>query len=44
MIIYPDQYGEQADAMTFAAPQHQEEQSAYNLLMAWIRKKLLNKK
>ena len=44
MIIYPDQYGEQADAMTFATPQHQEEQSAYNLLMAWIRKKLLNKK
>ena len=44
MIIYPDQYGEQADAMTFAAPLHQEEQSAYNLLMAWIRKKLLNKK
>ena len=44
MIIYPDQYGEQADAMTFAARQHQEEQSAYNLLMAWIRKKLLNKK
>ena len=44
MIIYPDQYGEQADAMTFAAPQHQEEQSAYNLLMSWIRKKLLNKK
>ena len=44
MIIYPDQYGEQADAMTFAAPQHQEEQSAYNLLMAWVRKKLLNKK
>ena len=43
-FIYPDQYGEQADAMTFAAPQHQEEQSAYNLLMAWIRKKLLNKK
>ena len=43
-IIYPEQYGEQADAMTFAAPQHQEEQSAYNLLMAWIRKKLLNKK
>ena len=43
MIIYPDQYGEQADAMTFAAPQHQEEQSAYDLLMAWVRKKLLNK-
>ena len=43
MIIYPDQYGEQADAMTFAAPQHQEEQSAYDMLMAWVKKKLLNK-
>ena len=44
MIIYPDQYGEQADSMTFAAVHHQDEQSAYNRIMAWIRKKLLYKK
>ena len=39
MIIFPDQYGEPQDSMTFAAPQHQEQISAYNVLMAWIRKR-----
>lgn len=39
MIIYPDQYGEPQDMMTFATPQHQEQRSAYNLLMAWLRKR-----
>lgn len=29
MIIFPDQYGNSQDAMTFAAPQHQEQASAY---------------
>lgn len=39
MIIYPDQYGEPQDMMTFATPQHTEQRSAYNLLMTWIRKR-----
>lgn len=37
MIIFPDQYGEPVDAMTFATPQHQEQQSAYHQLLTWIR-------
>lgn len=39
MIIYPDQYGEPLDAMTFADPQHHEQISAYKALMIWIAKK-----
>lgn len=39
MIIFPDQYGEPIDSMTFATPQHQEQQSAYHQLIAWIRKR-----
>lgn len=40
MIIFPDQYGESQDSMTFAAPQHQEQRSAYNVLMTWLRKRV----
>ena len=40
MIVFPDQYGEPQDAMTFAEPQHHEQRSAYNLLLDWFRKKL----
>lgn len=40
MIIYPDQYGEPIDAMTFAEPQHQEQRSAYNQLVEWLHKRL----
>ena len=29
MIVFPDQYGDRMDSMTFAEPQHQEEKSAY---------------
>ena len=36
MIIYPDQYGETQDQMTFAEPQHTEEHSAYD----WLRERL----
>ncbi|MCD8290785.1 MAG: cation:proton antiporter [Prevotella sp.] len=39
MIIFPDQFGDSPDAMTFATPQHQEQLSAYHVLMAWLRKK-----
>lgn len=40
MIIFPDQFGEQMEAMTFAQPQHTEERSAYDELREWIEKKL----
>lgn len=39
MIIFPDQFGEQMEAMTFAQPQHTEERSAYDELREWIEKK-----
>ena len=39
MIIFPDQYGEQSGAMTFAEPQHHEQRSAYDMLITWIRKR-----
>lgn len=37
MIIYPDQYGETQDQMTFAEPQHTEERSAYDWIMDKFR-------
>jgi len=40
MIIFPDQFGENMDAMTFAEPQHQEEISAYDALREWAKKKI----
>lgn len=40
MIIFPDQYGDQTDRMTFAEPQHTEELSAYEMLTDWIRKRI----
>ena len=39
MIIYPDQYSESSELMTFAEPQHTEERSAYD----WLRDKLRKK-
>lgn len=40
MIIFPDQYGYDVDQMTFAQPKHIEEQSAYEAVGKWIRRKL----
>ena len=40
MIIFPDQYGYGVDQMTFAQPKHIEEQSAYEAVGKWIKKKL----
>lgn len=41
MIIFPDQYGDdELLTMTFAAPQHTEEMSAYEALHNWIKNKL----
>lgn len=36
MIIYPDQYGKAIDSITFAESEHQEETSAYQLIIDWI--------
>ncbi len=40
MIIFPDQHGDAMDEMTFAQPQHTEDQSAYETIGKWIKKKL----
>ena len=39
IILFPDQYGKANDTMSFAESQHQEQQSAYELLVAWLRKR-----
>ncbi len=41
MIIFPDQYGNNLDTMTFAEPQHTEERSVYEVASEWIHKKNL---
>ncbi len=41
MIIFPDQYGNGMDTMTFAEPQHTEERSVYEVASEWIHKKNL---
>ena len=40
MIIFPDQYGNEMDDMTFAQPQHTEERSAYKAVREWIHNKV----
>ena len=40
MIIFPDQHGDAMDEMTFAQPQHTEDQSAYETVTKWIKKKI----
>lgn len=42
MIIFPDQYGDAGEAMTFTTPQHTEQRSAYNVMLTWIKKKFFN--
>ena len=39
MIIFPDQYGDSKDSMTFTEAQHQEESSIYDAIARWINKK-----
>lgn len=36
MIIFPDQYGDRTDTMTFAQSQHTEERSAYDIFSKWL--------
>lgn len=38
MIIFPDQYGPAPDTMTFAAAQHTEQLSAYQMVMNFLRR------
>lgn len=38
MIIFPDQYGNQPDVMTFATTQHREQQSLWNIIYKKITK------
>ncbi|MBO4486551.1 MAG: cation:proton antiporter [Prevotella sp.] len=40
MIIFPDQFGDAMDEMTFAQPQHTEKDSIYGTLRKWMRKVL----
>ncbi len=38
MIIFPDQFGDNGDRLTFAEPQHTEATSAYEAVGNWMRK------
>lgn len=40
MIIFPDQYGDRMDSITFTQPQHTEEDSAYETCRKWIQNKI----
>ena len=40
MIIFPDQYGEQIDSMTFTNPQSSVQGSAYEAMSEWWRRRL----
>ena len=40
LIIFPDQFGDAMDEMTFAQPQHTEENSAYDVIVTWLRKQI----
>lgn len=39
IIIFPDQYGEAMNMMTFAAPQRQEQLSAYTQIRDWLMRR-----
>ena len=39
MIIFPDQHGDASgEHLTFAEPQHQEEESAYEMMSRWLKR------
>lgn len=40
MIIFPDQFGDQHESMTFTVPQHTEEHSAYEALRTWMGRRM----
>ena len=39
IIIFPDQFGDAMDKMTFSQPQHTEEESAYETIREWMRRR-----
>ena len=39
MMIFPDQYGDRMDGMTFAQSQHTEYRSAYEVFLSWFHSK-----
>jgi Kef-type K+ transport system membrane component KefB len=41
MVVYPDQYGNPPDAMTFISPQYQDDKNAFAVIRRWIKKKIL---
>ena len=43
IIIYPDQYGEPVNAITFVAPQKNEQLSAYAQIMDWLNRVMRSK-
>ena len=43
IIIYPDQYGEPVNAITFVAPQKNEQLSAYAQIMDWLNRVMRNR-
>jgi hypothetical protein len=43
MIIFPDQFGNNDQQMTFAEPQHQEEESLYGQVQNWLQHHLHHK-
>ncbi|MBR5441121.1 MAG: hypothetical protein IKV37_06185, partial [Prevotella sp.] len=38
LIIFPDQFGDAMNEMTFAQPQHTEELSYYDILRKWLNR------
>ena len=44
IILYPDQYGQPQDTMTFTAPQIQEKESAYATVLNFLMKFKKNNK
>lgn len=38
MIVFPDQYGDDKQTMTFAQSQHTEETSAYDAMAKWLNR------
>ena len=39
MIVFPDQYGDSKDSMTFTETQHHEETSIYENLLRYLKRR-----
>lgn len=40
MVVFPDQYGESPDVMTFTTAQHTEQKNIYAPIIKWLRKRI----